>query len=126
MFNERHVAERIIEAVCALDYPRDRLQIQVLDDSTDDSADIARLCCERMAAAGHPVEYLHRSGREGFKSGALAAGLKTATGEFIVVFDADFLPAADFLRQTIHYFTDPEGGRGASRVVALEPRRIRG
>ena len=110
MFNERHVAERIIEAACALDYPRDRLQIQVLDDSTDDSADIARLCCERMAAAGHPVEYLHRSGREGFKSGALAAGLKTASGEFIVVFDADFLPAADFLRQTIHYFTDPKVG----------------
>jgi cellulose synthase/poly-beta-1,6-N-acetylglucosamine synthase-like glycosyltransferase/Leucine-rich repeat (LRR) protein len=123
MFNERHVAERIIEAVCALDYPHDRLQIQVLDDSTDDSADpaaggplggggatIARHCCERMAAAGHPVEYLHRSGREGFKSGALAAGLKSASGEFIVVFDADFLPAPDFLRQTIHYFTDPQVG----------------
>ena len=110
MFNERHVAERIIEAVCALDYPRDRLQIQVLDDSTDDSADVARLCCERMIAAGHPVEYLHRSNREGFKSGALAAGLKTASGEFIVVFDADFLPDADFLRQTIHYFTDPKIG----------------
>jgi len=110
MFNERHVAERIIEAACALDYPRDRLQIQVPDDSTDDSADIARLCCERMAAAGHPVEYRHRTSREGFKSGALAAGLTTATGEFIVVFDADFLPAADFLRQTIHYFTDPKIG----------------
>ena len=62
MFNERHVAERIIEAACALDYPRDRLQIQVLDDSTDESADIARRCCERLAAAGHPVEYLHRPG----------------------------------------------------------------
>jgi cellulose synthase/poly-beta-1,6-N-acetylglucosamine synthase-like glycosyltransferase/Leucine-rich repeat (LRR) protein len=110
MFNERHVAERIIEACCALDYPRDRIQIQVLDDSTDDSADVARLCCERLAAAGHPVEYLHRSNREGFKSGALAAGLRTASGEFIVVFDADFLPDADFLRQTIHYFTDPKVG----------------
>jgi len=110
MFNERHVAERIIEAACALDYPRDRLQIQVLDDSTDDSVDIARRCCERMAAAGHPIVYLHRSSRAGFKSGALAAGLKTASGEFIAVFDADFLPAADFLRQTIHYFTDPKVG----------------
>jgi cellulose synthase/poly-beta-1,6-N-acetylglucosamine synthase-like glycosyltransferase/Leucine-rich repeat (LRR) protein len=110
MYNERHVAQRIIEAVCALDYPRDRLQIQVLDDSTDDSADIARRCCERLAAAGHPVEYLHRSGREGFKSGALAAGLKTASGDFIVVFDADFLPDPEFLRQTIHYFTDPKVG----------------
>ena len=110
MFNERHVAERIIEAACAMGYPRDRLQIQVLDDSTDESAEIARLCCERMAAVGHPVEYLHRSNRDGFKSGALAAGLKTATGEFIVMFDADFLPNADFLLQTIHYFTDPEVG----------------
>ena len=110
MFNERHVAERIIEAACALDYPRELLQIQVLDDSTDESAEIARLCCERLAAAGHPVEYLHRSGREGFKSGALAAGLKTASGEFIVMFDADFLPAANFLQQTIHYFTDSKVG----------------
>ena len=110
MFNERHVAERIIEAVCALDYPRDRLQIQVLDDSNDDSAGVARRCCERMAAAGHTVEYLHRSEREGFKSGALAAGLKMASGKFIVIFDADFLPAADFLRQTIHYFTDAKVG----------------
>jgi cellulose synthase/poly-beta-1,6-N-acetylglucosamine synthase-like glycosyltransferase/Leucine-rich repeat (LRR) protein len=110
MFNERHVAERIIEAVCALDYPRDRLQIQVLDDSNDDSAEMARRCCELMVAAGHPVEYLHRSTRAGFKSGALAAGLKTATGEFIVIFDADFIPAPDFLRQTIHYFTDAKVG----------------
>jgi cellulose synthase/poly-beta-1,6-N-acetylglucosamine synthase-like glycosyltransferase/Leucine-rich repeat (LRR) protein len=110
MFNERHVAERIIEAACALDYPRDRLQIQVLDDSTDESADIARRCCERMAAAGHPVEYLHRPARDGFKGGALAAGLKAASGEFTAVFDADFLPAADFLRRTIHYFTDPRVG----------------
>ena len=110
MFNERHVSERIIESVCAMDYPRERLQIQVLDDSSDDSADIARLCCERMVAAGHPVEYLHRTVREGFKSGALAAGLKSATGEFIVIFDADFLPGSDFLQQTIHFFTDAKVG----------------
>ncbi|MGH7137537.1 MAG: glycosyltransferase, partial [Pirellulales bacterium] len=110
MFNERHVAERIIEAVCALEYPRDRLQIQVLDDSTDDSADIARRSCQRRADAGQPVEYLHRTGRDGFKSGALAAGLKSASGEFIVMFDADFLPAPDFLHQTVHYFTDPKVG----------------
>jgi cellulose synthase/poly-beta-1,6-N-acetylglucosamine synthase-like glycosyltransferase/Leucine-rich repeat (LRR) protein len=110
MFNERHVAQRVIEAVCALDYPRDKLQVQVLDDSTDDSADVSRRCCERMAAAGHPIVFLHRSSREGFKSGALAAGLKTASGEFIAMFDADFLPAPDFLRRTIHYFADPRVG----------------
>ncbi|HEY3901323.1 MAG TPA: glycosyltransferase [Chthoniobacter sp.] len=115
MFNERYVAERIIEAACALDYPRDLLQIQILDDSNDDSVDIAKRCCERMAAAGHPVEYLHRSGREGFKSGAMASGFKTATGEFIVVFDADFLPAPEFLRQTIHFFTDPAVGMVQTR-----------
>jgi cellulose synthase/poly-beta-1,6-N-acetylglucosamine synthase-like glycosyltransferase/Leucine-rich repeat (LRR) protein len=110
MFNERHVAERIIEAACALDYPRDRLQVQVLDDSTDESADIARRCCERHAAAGHPVEYLHRSARDGFKGGALAAGLGAAAGEYIAVFDADFLPDPDFLRRTVHYFTDARVG----------------
>jgi cellulose synthase/poly-beta-1,6-N-acetylglucosamine synthase-like glycosyltransferase/Leucine-rich repeat (LRR) protein len=110
MFNERHVAERIIEAACALDYPRDRLQIQVLDDSTDESADIARRCCERLAALGHPVEYRHRAARDGFKGGALAAGLEAATGEFVAVFDADFVPAPDFLRRTIDYFTDPKVG----------------
>ena len=118
MFNERHVAERIIEACCALDYPRDRLQIQVLDDSTDDSADVARLCCERLAAAGHPVEYLHRTNRDGFKSGALAAGLKTATGEFIVIFDADFLPAPEFTSvKRFYHFTDSQIG-----VVPIKPR----
>jgi cellulose synthase/poly-beta-1,6-N-acetylglucosamine synthase-like glycosyltransferase/Leucine-rich repeat (LRR) protein len=110
MFNERYVAERAIRAACALDYPRDRLQIQVLDDSTDDSAQIARRCCEQMATAGHRIEYRHRPTRDGFKGGALAAGLVEATGEFVAVFDADFVPAPDFLRQTIHYFTNQDVG----------------
>ncbi len=106
MFNERHVARRVIEAACAVAYPRDRLQIQVLDDSTDDSADIARECCERMAAAGHDVQYIHRTDRTGYKAGALGHGLKTATGEFIAVFDADFVPPRNFLKRTVHHFTD--------------------
>jgi len=110
MFNERHVATRIIEAACGLDYPRDRLQIQVLDDSTDDSADIARRCCDRMAGLGHRVEYLHRSARHGFKGGALAEGLASASGEYVAVFDADFVPPRDFLHKTIHHFTDPTVG----------------
>lgn len=110
MFNERHVAERIIEAACALDYPRDRFEIQVLDDSTDESANIARRCCERMARAGHAVKYQHRTDRVGFKGGALAAGLESATGEFIAVFDADFVPPADILKRSIHHFTDPRVG----------------
>jgi len=110
MFNERRVAERIIESACALDYPRDRLQIQVLDDSTDESADIARRSCERMSGRGHNIEHLHRSNREGFKGGALAAGMESATGEFVAVFDADFVPPPDILGRMIHHFTDEQIG----------------
>jgi cellulose synthase/poly-beta-1,6-N-acetylglucosamine synthase-like glycosyltransferase len=110
MFNERHVARRVIEAACALDYPRELLQVQVLDDSTDDAGRIARRCCERLAAAGHRVEYVHRSSRRGFKAGALAHGMTSARGQFIAVFDADFVPPPDILRRTIHHFTDPGVG----------------
>jgi cellulose synthase/poly-beta-1,6-N-acetylglucosamine synthase-like glycosyltransferase len=115
MFNEKRVAERVIEAACAIDYPRDLLQVQVLDDSTDESAEIARACCERMTAAGHNVEYLHRNDREGFKAGALAEGLKSATGQFIAVFDADFVPQPEIVREMIDYFTDDEIGMVQAR-----------
>jgi cellulose synthase/poly-beta-1,6-N-acetylglucosamine synthase-like glycosyltransferase len=104
MFNERHVAERIIEAVAGFDYPSDRLQIQVLDDSTGDSAKIARAACDRCRAAGADIAYLHRKDRTGYKAGALAAGLAHARGEFIAIFDADFVPPADFLRRTLPHF----------------------
>src|SRR3954468_18340315 len=80
MFNEDTVAERIIRASCQIDYPLDKLQVQVLDDSTDHSAEIARKTCEEFAAKGYPIKYLHRDNREGYKAGALAEGLKTATG----------------------------------------------
>src|SRR5436309_124607 len=92
MFNEELVAERIIGATCGIDYPLDRLEIQVLDDSTDHSADIARKACEEWAAKGFPIRYLHRDNREGYKAGALAVGLKTAIGEFIAICDADCFP----------------------------------
>ncbi len=110
MYNERYVARRIIEATCAIDYPPDRLQVQVLDDSTDESMDIARQACERMATAGHDIEYLHRTDRTGFKAGALDAAMASATGEFIAIFDADFMPPVDILRRTVHYFVDPRVG----------------
>jgi hypothetical protein len=110
MFNERRVLERVVNAACAIDYPRDRLQIQVLDDSTDESAALARVSCERLRASGFDIEYLHRDHRAGFKGGALEAGLASATGEFIAVFDADFVPPREFLLGTIHHFTDPEVG----------------
>lgn len=110
MFNEQFVAERVIEHACQMDYPRHLLQIQVLDDSTDESADIASACCERMREAGHNIEYIHRTNRDGYKAGALENGLKTATGEFVVIFDADFVPQRDMLSRSIHYFTDPNVG----------------
>ncbi|MHC4106668.1 MAG: cellulose synthase family protein [Planctomycetota bacterium] len=119
MFNERRVAERAIEAACAIDYPRRLLQIQVLDDSTDESVEVARRCCERMTAAGHDVQYLHRANRHGYKAGALAEGLKSATGEFIAVFDADFVPPPDVLRRSIHHFTDPSLGMVQTRWAHL-------
>ena len=110
MFNERYVAKRVIEAACKIDYPADRLEIQVLDDSTDDTVEIARQTCERMRAAGHDVVFIHRENREGFKAGALENGLKTATGEFVLIFDADFIPPADILDHMIDYFAVPKVG----------------
>lgn len=115
MFNERRVAERVIEAACAIDYPRELLQVQVLDDSTDESADIACRCCQRMKALGHDVEYLHRTNREGFKAGALANGLPSASGEFIAVFDADFVPPPGIINDTIDHFTDESIGMVQAR-----------
>jgi cellulose synthase/poly-beta-1,6-N-acetylglucosamine synthase-like glycosyltransferase len=107
LYNERYVAERLLDAVARIDWPRDRLEIQVLDDSTDDTAAICRNRCAELRARGLDVVYLHRSDRAGFKAGALAAGLARARGEFVLLFDADFIPAPDVLHQTIHYFTDP-------------------
>jgi cellulose synthase/poly-beta-1,6-N-acetylglucosamine synthase-like glycosyltransferase len=110
MYNEDLVAERIIQATCQIDYPLERLEIQVLDDSTDRSAGIARRACEEWAAKGYPIRYIHRESREGYKAGALEAGLKQATGEFIAIFDADFVPPRDILHNVVDYFTDPTIG----------------
>ncbi len=106
IYNERYVVERLIEEVIKIEYPKGLLQIQVLDDSTDDTAPFAEALVERYQAVGYPIEYHHRSNREGFKAGALQEGLKTATGEFVAIFDADFCPPADFLLRTIHHFVD--------------------
>jgi len=110
IFNERYVVERLIDEVARIEYPRELLQIQVLDDSTDDTAPFAEGLVERYKLLGLPIEYHHRTNREGFKAGALQEGLKTATGEFIAVFDADFVPPQDFLTRTIHHFADPTIG----------------
>lgn len=110
LYNEQNVVEQLIEAVSKMDYPHDRLQIQVLDDSTDDTTAVCAAVVSRYRAMGLPIELHHRTNRQGYKAGALEEGLDTATGEFVAVFDADFLPPADFLRRTIHYFTDPKVG----------------
>ncbi len=106
IYNEMYVAERVIAAACAIDYPADKLEIQVLDDSTDETRQIAELAVRRQAARGIDITYLPRADRTGFKAGALAAGLRAARGEFIAIFDADFVPPADFLRRTVPYFAD--------------------
>jgi cellulose synthase/poly-beta-1,6-N-acetylglucosamine synthase-like glycosyltransferase len=110
IFNEQFVIERLLDSVCKLDYPREKLDIQVLDDSTDETVQVARGLVERFAALGHPISYHHRRNREGFKAGALAEGLKSAKGEFIAIFDADFTPPEDFLMRVIHHFADPKIG----------------
>jgi len=115
IFNERYVVDRLVDAVMRLDYPREMLEIQVLDDSTDETIPAARACVDRYQALGFNIHYLHRDNREGFKAGALAEGLKTATGELIAIFDADFQPQADFLRRTIPYFQNARIGMVQAR-----------
>ena len=110
IYNERFVVGRLIEAVSRIRYPRDRLQIQVLDDSTDETRVIARRLVEEYRARGVPIEYRHRTNRRGFKAGALEEGLQSATGELIAIFDADFVPDPGFLEKTVDYFTDPKVG----------------
>jgi len=107
LFNEMYVVDRLIDSVCEIDYPRERLEIQVLDDSTDETRAIAERAVRRHAAQGVDIKYLHREDRTGYKAGALDAGLKVARGRFVAIFDADFLPRPDFLMRTVHYFTDP-------------------
>src|SRR3954452_8465277 len=95
IFNEMYVVERLIDAVAAIEYPRDRLEIQVLDDSTDETQGIARAKVERKRRAGIDISYLHRDNRNGFKAGALQEGLLAAKGDLVAVFDADFVPSPD-------------------------------
>jgi cellulose synthase/poly-beta-1,6-N-acetylglucosamine synthase-like glycosyltransferase len=119
IYNERYVIERLVDAVVRFDYPQDLLDVQVLDDSTDETQEVARACVERYQALGFPIRYLHRTDRTGYKAGALAEGLDSATGEFVAIFDADFLPSPDFLRKAIPYFTDPKIGMVQGRWTYL-------
>jgi cellulose synthase/poly-beta-1,6-N-acetylglucosamine synthase-like glycosyltransferase len=103
IYNELYVTKRLIDAVARLDYPRDRLQVQVLDDSTDVTTRLARACVDRHRAQGLDIALVHRHIRTGFKAGALALGLETARGDLLAIFDADFVPAPDFLRRSVPY-----------------------
>ncbi len=104
LYNERYVARRIIDAVASLDYPCDRLHIQVLDDSTDDTTELIQKRIAQWQAAGLRIDLIRRKDRTGYKAGALAYGLARTDGEFIAIFDADFIPPVDFLRKTVPYF----------------------
>jgi len=115
IYNEQFVIQRLLEAVARLQYPLEKLEVQVLDDSTDETQGVARALVERYAAEGLAISYYHRTKREGFKAGALAEGMKSAKGEFITIFDADFSPPEDFLLRTIHHFTDANVGMVQTR-----------
>jgi len=119
IFNEQFVIDRLVDAVCRMEYPREKLDIQVLDDSTDETVEVANAVVERYAALGYPITYHHRSNRHGFKAGALQEGVKTAKGEFIAIFDADFVPPEDWLMRVVHHFADPEIGMVQTRWTHL-------
>jgi cellulose synthase/poly-beta-1,6-N-acetylglucosamine synthase-like glycosyltransferase len=110
VFNEKYVVERLIDNIVLLDYPKDKFEIHVLDDSTDDTIEISRRKVEEYQSKGYHISLLHRTDRSGFKAGALKEGMKKAKGEFIAIFDADFLPKPDFLRQTLPSFSDTSIG----------------
>ncbi|MDP4868048.1 MAG: glycosyltransferase family 2 protein [Crocinitomicaceae bacterium] len=109
MYNEMYVAERIIETCAEIDYPRDKFQIQVLDDSTDETKDIIANKCAEVAARGINIQHIHRTDRTGYKAGALDCAMDKVEGEFIAIFDADFVPSKDFLLRTIPYFSENVG-----------------
>ena len=116
IYNEIYVVGRLIRAACAIKYPKEMLEIQVLDDSTDETSSIVARIAEEKISQGYDIKHIQRGNREGFKAGALREGLKLARGEFIAIFDADFVPAKDFLVQTIPYFLqDPRVGMVQTR-----------
>ncbi|MEO0089206.1 MAG: cellulose synthase family protein [candidate division WOR-3 bacterium] len=115
IYNEKFVCERLINSVCQIDYPLDKLEIQVLDDSTDETQEILKRLVKKYQEKGINIKYFHRNNREGYKAGALQRGLMKAEGDFIAVFDADFIVPRDFLLKTIHYFTDEKVGMVQTR-----------
>jgi cellulose synthase/poly-beta-1,6-N-acetylglucosamine synthase-like glycosyltransferase len=122
VYNELYVIERLIKAVAGLDYPKDRFEIQVLDDSNDETQELIAQQLPALRARGLTIHQVRREDREGYKAGALAAGLQTASGELIAIFDADFVPTSDFLKKTVSYFRNPEIGMVQSRWEHLNEK----
>ena len=110
LYNELYVVERLLECISKIEYPKNKLQIQVLDDSTDESLELSKRLVLKHQKNKIPVELITRKDRKGFKAGALKHGLETATGDFIAIFDADFLPQSDWLLKTIPHFKNPNTG----------------
>jgi len=124
IYNEQFVVDRLVDSICRLEYPRDRFEIQLLDDSTDETKVVAREIVARYAAGANglppqPIVYLHRENRHGYKAGALDAGLKQAHGEFVAIFDADFVPPPDWVLRVVHHFAEPEIGMVQTRWTHL-------
>jgi len=115
IFNEYYVVERLIRSVCKIEYPKDKLEIQVLDDSTDETTVLAKKIVEEYKENGFNIKYIHRTNRQGYKAGALKEGLAVAEGEFVAIFDADFIPNTDFLIKTIPHFKSSEIGMVQTR-----------
>jgi len=111
LYNEKYVARRLIDAVCRMDYPKDKLHIQVLDDSDDDTIELIKSIVDDYRFKGFDIVHMHRTDRSGYKAGALKAGMKHAKGEFVAIFDADFIPPASFLKRALgHFFSDKRLG----------------
>jgi cellulose synthase/poly-beta-1,6-N-acetylglucosamine synthase-like glycosyltransferase len=115
MFNEMYVADRLLEGIACLDYPKDKLEIQVLDDSTDETTSIAAKKVAELVERGYDATYVHRTDRTGYKAGALENGLRFNKGDFTLVFDADFVPTPSIIKDLIHYFTNPKVGMVQAR-----------
>jgi cellulose synthase/poly-beta-1,6-N-acetylglucosamine synthase-like glycosyltransferase len=115
LFNELYVLERLIGGVCDIDYPKDKLEIQVLDDSTDETVNVAKRVVKEKKQQGFDISYIHRENRQGYKAGALKEGLKTAKGKYIAIFDADFMPRKNFLKETLPFFNDEKVGMVQTR-----------
>ena len=115
LYNELYVVERLIDAVCAIDYPKDKLEIQVLDDSTDETVELVGKIVEEKKKLGFDISHIHRENRKGYKAGALKEGLAIAKGKYVAIFDADFIPRKNFLKKTLSFFSDDNVGMVQTR-----------